>query len=100
MITPPIVIPPIAIPPIVTPPIITHPIVSPPTTFVPPLFLSTHCEDKFDAYEDSCLMPAVQLTRSKQKERDIILNPKRLDGRLLTKESVHKDINMEPCGDI
>ena len=56
---------PMAIPP----PLVTPPIVTPPTTFVPPLFLSTHCEDKFDAYEDSCptsSQPA-QLTPSKQK---------------------------------
>ena len=68
---------PMSIPsPLVTPPIVTPPIVSPPTTFVPPLFLSTHCEDKFDAYEDSCptSCPPVQLPPSKQKVgRGIVL---------------------------
>ena len=48
---------------------IPPPLVTPPTTFVPPLFLSTHCEDRFDAYEDSCptFSQAAQLTPSKQK---------------------------------
>ena len=55
---------------------IPPPMVTPPTNFVPPLFLSTHCEDKFDAYEDSCPTSCqpVQLTPSKQKVgRGIVL---------------------------
>ena len=67
-VPPPMATPSLVIPLMVTPTItnplmapssmVTPPVATPPTAFVPPLFLSSHCEDKFDAYEENSSDPS------------------------------------------